>query len=53
MCIRDSVRAAAEHYRQRFTEIIDRVAGGAQKLFNQFTSWFRNDGPDDEGDGFL
>jgi Zn-dependent protease with chaperone function len=51
--VTDHVRAAAEHYRQRFTEIIDRVAGGAQKLFNQFTSWFRNDGPDDEGDGFL
>jgi hypothetical protein len=45
----DNFREATEHYRQRFLEIVDRVAGGAQKLFNQFSSWLRADG-DEHGE---
>ena len=40
----DQLRVATEHYRQRFTEIVDRVAGGMQKLFNQISDWLRSDG---------
>lgn len=47
--VTDQLRLATEHYRERFTEIVDRVAGGAQKLFNQFSSWLRTEG-DGEAD---
>jgi Zn-dependent protease with chaperone function len=46
--VTDQLRRATEHYRERFTEIVDRVAGGTQKLFNQFSSWLRMDGGDGE-----
>lgn len=46
--VTDQLRAATEHYRERFTEIVDRVAGGTQKLFAQFSSWLRMDGSDEE-----
>ena len=40
----DQFRAATEHYRRRFLEIIDRVAGGVQHLAGQFSTWLRGDG---------
>ena len=40
----DQFREATEHYRRRFLEIVDRVAGGVQKLASQFSSWIRSDG---------
>ena len=43
----DQLREATDHYRRRFTEIVDRVAGGTQKLFSQFSTWLRDAG--DEG----
>ncbi len=46
--VTDQLRQATDHYRERFTEIVDRVAGGTQKLFKQFSSWLRMD---DDGDG--
>lgn len=46
--VTDQLRKATEHYRERFTEIVDRVAGGTQKLFNQLSSWLRMDGGDGE-----
>ncbi len=51
--------AAVQHYRQRFTAMIDRTVGGVNKLSNQITSWLRRDsagegtaddgGPDGDG----
>jgi len=48
--VTDQLRRATEHYRERFTEIVDRVAGGTQKLFSQFSSWLRSDSDDGEPD---
>lgn len=48
--VTDQLREATEHYRRRFTEIVDRVAGGAQKLFSQFSTWLRSEGGDAEGE---
>jgi Zn-dependent protease with chaperone function len=42
----EQLRAATEHYRQRFLEIIDRVAGGVQRLAGQVSSWLRGEGDD-------
>lgn len=39
----EQFKAATEHYRKRFTEILDRAAGGVQKIAGQFSSWARND----------
>jgi Zn-dependent protease with chaperone function len=44
----EQLRAATEHYRRRFLEIIDRVAGGVQRLAGQVSTWLR--GEDDERD---
>jgi hypothetical protein len=41
------MKAATEHYRQRFTEIVDRVAGGVQRLAGQVSQWLRGE----DGDG--
>jgi len=46
----DQFREATEHYRQRFIEIVDRVAGGMQKMSSQFLTWFRNDERGSEAD---
>jgi len=46
--VTEQFRIATEHYRVRFTEIVDRVAGGTQKLFNQFSTWLRSEGDDGE-----
>jgi hypothetical protein len=40
----EQFKEATEHYRRRFLEIVDRVAGGVQKVAAQFSSWFRSDG---------
>ncbi len=48
--VTDQLREATEHYRKRFVEIVDRVAGGTQRLFNQFSAWLRSDGGDDDGE---
>lgn len=40
----DHLRDATEHYRRRFLEIAERVAGGIQRLAGQFSSWLRDDG---------
>jgi len=37
-----------QHYRQRFTAMIDRTVGGVNKLSNQITSWLRRDTGDDD-----
>jgi hypothetical protein len=42
------MRDATEHYRRRFTEIVDRVAGGMQRMTEQVASWLR--GGSNEGD---
>lgn len=34
---------ATAHYRRRFTEIVDRVAGGVQKLGAQLLTWLRDE----------
>ncbi|HEV2362292.1 MAG TPA: M48 family metallopeptidase [Acidimicrobiales bacterium] len=41
-------KAATEHYRKRFMEVVDRVAGGVQKLADQVTGWLRSDGDREE-----
>lgn len=40
----DHLREATEHYRRRFLEVAERVAGGVQRLASQFSSWLRDDG---------
>lgn len=39
----DELKAATEHYRRRFLDVVERVAGGAQKLADQFAGWVRRD----------
>ena len=39
----DQFKEATAHYRRRFIEIVDRVAGGVQRLGSQFADWIRND----------
>jgi hypothetical protein len=43
--------AAVTHYRDRFTAMIDRTAGGVNKLSNQIMSWLRREGADEEFGG--
>lgn len=43
----EQLKAATEHYRKRFMEILDRVAGGVQRLTNQLADWIR---PNDDRD---
>ena len=38
--------AAVNHYRERFTGMIDRTIGGVNKLSSQITSWLRGQGDD-------
>lgn len=40
----EELKAAAEHYRQRFMRIIDSVAGGVQTLSRQISDWLRDAG---------
>ena len=44
--------AAVAHYRERFVGMVDRTAGGINKLSRQVTSWLRGDqgdaAPDDD-----
>jgi hypothetical protein len=47
--------AAVQHYRERFTRMLERASGGAQRLVGQFDDWLRGRGsqqadPDDEWD---
>lgn len=44
----EHVKAATEHYRKRFTEMLNRVAGGVQRLADQFAGWVRPSGPSGE-----
>lgn len=44
----EQLSAATEHYRQRFTEVLDRVSGGVQRLSSQIAAWLRGDSEDDE-----
>lgn len=37
----EQLKAATEHYKQRFSEILDRVAGGIGKLADQMSTWIR------------
>jgi Zn-dependent protease with chaperone function len=39
----EELKSATEHYRRRFLDVVDRVAGGAQRLADQFTGWLRRD----------
>ncbi|MCU1490882.1 MAG: hypothetical protein JWM85_2287 [Acidimicrobiaceae bacterium] len=39
----DQFQEATEHYRRRFLEIVDRLAGGVQKLGSQVLTWLRDD----------
>ena len=41
--------AAAEHYRERFTRMLERASGGAQRLVGQFDDWLRGRGREDAG----
>lgn len=40
----EEFRAASDHYRKRFLEIIDDVSGGVQKLSRQVSDWLRDPG---------
>jgi hypothetical protein len=40
----DELKAATEHYRKRFLEVVERVSGGVQKLADQFSSWLHSEG---------
>ena len=43
--------AAVAHYRERFTQTLERTTGGVQKLISQFDSWLKGwSGPDEEDD---
>jgi Zn-dependent protease with chaperone function len=46
----EELKAATEHYRRRFLDIVERVAGGAQRLADQFSSWVRRDRAGEEED---
>jgi Zn-dependent protease with chaperone function len=46
----DQMRAATEHYRQRFTEIVDRVAGGMQRMAESISGWLRGNGHEGEAE---
>lgn len=51
----EEFRKATDHYRVRFMEIVERVAGGTQRLLDQFGSWLRRDGDardEDDDAGF-
>jgi Zn-dependent protease with chaperone function len=51
--VTDEARAAADHYRRRFMDVVDRASDGAQRLADQFTGWLRRDregAGDDAGD---
>jgi len=37
----EQLKAATEHYKQRFSEILDRVAGGIGRLADQLSGWIR------------
>jgi Zn-dependent protease with chaperone function len=43
--------SAVQHYRERFTAMIDRTVGGVGKLATQIQTWLRGH-PEDEGDEF-
>lgn len=47
--------AAVRHYRERFTGVVERTAGGVTKLSNQISSWLRRqgqaDGVEEDGEG--
>jgi Zn-dependent protease with chaperone function len=45
----DEAKRATDHYRTRFVEVIERVAGGTQRLLDQFGSWLRRNGADRDG----
>jgi Zn-dependent protease with chaperone function len=50
--------AAFEHYRERFTRMLDRTSGGVQRLIGQLDDWLRGrggprDAQDDATDDFL
>lgn len=47
----EEVKAATEHYRKRFLEVVDRVSDGAQRVADQFTGWLRRDRDDADEDG--
>lgn len=47
----DQLHDATEHYRQRFLEIAERVAGGVQRLASQLSGWLRNEGDEGDEDG--
>ena len=40
----EHLKEATEHYRRRFLEIAERVAGGIQRLASQLSSWLRDEG---------
>jgi Zn-dependent protease with chaperone function len=46
----DEMKAATDHYRRRFLDVIDRVAGGAQRLADQVGGWLRRDRDSGEED---
>ncbi len=41
--------AAAEHYRERFTQMLERASGGVQRLAGQFDEWLRGRGREGSG----
>ncbi len=45
----EHVKAATEHYRKRFTEVLNRVAGGVQRIADQFAEWVRPSGTSGAG----
>ncbi|HTW99520.1 MAG TPA: M48 family metallopeptidase, partial [Acidimicrobiales bacterium] len=47
----EQMKAATEHYRKRFTEMLDKLSSGAQRLANQVAGWVRPGGNSGEGAG--
>jgi Zn-dependent protease with chaperone function len=41
--VSDEVRAATDHYRERFMEVLERVSGGVQRVADQIGNWLRRD----------
>jgi Zn-dependent protease with chaperone function len=46
----EELKAATEHYRKRFMEVVDRVSGGVQKIADQVSSWLRSEGSGHENE---
>ena len=42
--------SAVSHYRERFTSVFERTAGGLQRVAEQLSTWLRERSPEGEGE---